>query len=30
MNNDVYGKTMESVRNRIDVRDMSNGKGYLK
>ena len=30
MNNDVYGKTMESVRNRIDVRVMSNGKGYLK
>ena len=26
----VYGKTMENLRNRIDVRLVSNGKDHLK
>ena len=30
MNNAIYGKTMENVRNRINVRLASNEKGYLK
>ena len=30
MNNAVYGKTMEILRNRIDVRFVSNKKDYLK
>ena len=30
MNNSVYGKTMEKLRNRIDVRLVSNKKDYLK
>ena len=30
MNNDAYGKTMENLRNRIDVRFLSNKRGYLK
>ena len=30
MNNAVYGKTTESIRNRIDVRFVSNKKEFLK
>ena len=30
MNNAVYGKTKESVKNRIDVKLINNGKRYLK
>ena len=30
MNNDVYGKTMENLRNKVDVRRVNNEKDYLK
>ena len=30
MKNDVYGKTIKNVRSRIDVKFVSNEKGYLK
>ena len=30
MNYDVYGKTMGNLRNRIDIRVVSNKKVYLK
>ena len=30
MKNDVYGKTIKNVRNRIDVKFVSNEKGFLK
>ena len=30
MNNAIYGKTMEKLRNRIDVRLINNEKDYLK
>ena len=30
MNNAVYGKTLQNLRNRIDVRLVSNKKDYLK
>ena len=30
MNNAMYGKTMEKLRNRIDLRFISNEKEYLK
>ena len=30
MNNALYGKTMENLRNRIDVKLVSNKKYYLK
>ena len=30
MNNAVYGKTMEKLSNRIDVKLASNAKDYLK
>ena len=30
MNNAVYGKAIENLRNRIDVKILSNKKDYLK
>ena len=30
MNNNIYGKTLENVRNRVDVKVVNNKKGYLK
>ena len=30
MNNDVYGKTMENLKNKVDVRRVNNEKDYLK
>ena len=30
MNNAVYRKTMENLRNRIDVKFLNNEKGYFK
>ena len=30
MDNAVYGKTLENLRNRIDVRLVNNKKDYLK
>ena len=30
MKNSVYRKTMENLRNRIDVKNVSNKKDYLK
>ena len=30
MNNAIYGKAMENLRNRINVQPTNNEKGYLK
>ena len=30
MNNDIHGKAMENLRNRIDVKPLNNKKDYLK
>ena len=30
MNNDIYSKSMEKLRNKIDVKLVSNKKDYLK
>ena len=30
MNNDIYGKAMENLRNKIDVKLVNNSKDYLK